>query len=107
MTHFKKISIHFVSTNNFDNLPPPCNGGVSRGRSVAVGCWHFPGTSTALQRHFRGNTKKIYFLFISQKSQCLPYAEVLIIILAYFFYWAYVAKTEEKNQLTEFYKMFR
>ena len=36
--------------------PTVDNGGVSKRRSVAVavGCWHFDGTSMALQQHFKG-----------------------------------------------------
>ena len=40
--------------------PTVDNGGGSRGRSVAVavGCWHFDGTSAALQRHYNRKKKK-------------------------------------------------
>ena len=53
-----------VKTHGLDQ-PTVDNGGVSRGRSVAmaVGCWHFNvtsmalhGTSMSLQRHFNGTS---------------------------------------------------
>ena len=65
--------------------PPPFarNGGVSRGRSVtvAVGCWHFLGTSMALQWQKTLLQKGIFLFFfgingatirIGQEIQCLP-----------------------------------
>ena len=58
------------------------NGGVIKGRSVAVavGCWllalqrHINGTSTALQRHFNSTIGIGASICIGRESQCLPYA---------------------------------
>ena len=60
------VSAFFQTSNWIDTPSIACNGGVTREKSVAmaVGYWHFLGTSTA-KKH------------IGQEIQCLPYTEFL------------------------------